>query len=152
MNKNILKIFFAGIGLSLLLLSSCEKRSIVVDQDDIIPPTYAKFNVIPSALYTTDSTATYYVKSTGESFKLPVGITNVSDKDRTVNFTYTSNSAVQGVQYSAPASITIPAGSALDTLTISGIFAGINVGEIDTLKIQITGTNEVPMSPYKNHF
>ena len=81
-----------------------------------------------------------------------MGITNVSDKDRTVNFTYTSTDAAQGVQYNAPSSLTIPKGNALDTLEISGLFAGFGSGEVDTLMIQITGTDEISMSPYKNHF
>ncbi|MFT3909937.1 MAG: hypothetical protein QM737_10960 [Ferruginibacter sp.] len=152
MNKYFLKTFFAGVGIMLLSLYSCKKHNAVVDQDAIIPPPFAKFNVVPSPIYTTDSTATYYVKSTGETFKLPVGITNVSDKDRTVKFTYTSNSATQGVEYNAPTSITIPANSALVNLEISGLFAGINVGETDTLKVQIEATDDIAMSPYKNHF
>jgi hypothetical protein len=151
MNKSLLKIFFAGLGLFFLCLGSCKKNNVVVDQD-VVPPTYAKFDIIKSAIYTTDSSATYFVKNTGETFKLAVGITTVSDKDRTVNFTYSSNSASQGVQFNAPSSITIPAGKALDTLEISGLFAGFAAGEIDTLNVQISGTNDVPMSPYKNKF
>lgn len=152
MNKSLLTIFTGALVIFFIGLASCKKNNIAVDQDAIIPPPYAKFNVIANATYTSDSTATYYVKSTGETFKLPVGITNVSDKDRTVNFTYTSNSATQGVEYTAPTSLTIPADSALVFLEISGLFAGINVGEVDTLKVQIEGTSDIGMSPYKNHF
>lgn len=152
MNKYFLKTLFAGLGILLIVLGSCKKNNVVVDQDAVIPPPFAKFNIVSSPIYTTDSTATYYVESSQETFKLPVGITNVSDKDRTVNFTYTSNNAVQGVQFSAPTSITIPKGSALTTLEIAGIFAGISAGEVDTIKVQIAGTSDISMSPYKNHF
>ncbi|MEO7523762.1 MAG: hypothetical protein ABIT58_06680 [Ferruginibacter sp.] len=147
MNKYFLKFLIAGFSVFIVGLTSCKKNNSVVDQD-VVPPTYAKFNVVSAS----DSAKTYFVKSTGETLKLPVGITTVSDKDRTVNFTYTSTSAVQGVQYSAPASLTIPAGSALDSLEITGLFAGIAVGEVDTIKIQISGTDDVPASPYKSYY
>lgn len=148
MNKFLIKMFFAGLGLIFLSLESCKKNNVVVGQD-IVPPTYAKFNSPSTSVY---DSAIYYVKNTGETFKIPVGITTVSGKDREVHFTYSSSSAVQGTQYNAPVSITIPAGHALDTLNISGVFAGINAGEVYRLAIDISGTDDVPMSPYKNHF
>lgn len=151
MNKYISKFFLSGLGIILVSLISCKKNNYVVDQD-VTAPAYAKFNVIKSPVYTTDSSATYFVKNSGEKFKLPVGITNVSNKDRTIQFTYTSNTASQGVQYNAPTSITIAAGKALDTLEISGIYDGIDIGQVDTVRVQIIGTDEVAMSPYKNHF
>jgi hypothetical protein len=152
MNKYFFKTLFAGLGIFLIVLGSCKKNNVVVDQDAITPPAYAKFNSKASPIFTTDSTATYFVKNTGETFKIPVGITSVSGSDRQVHFTYSSTSATQGVEYNAPASITIPAGSALETLEISGLFAGINAGEVDTVDIRISGTDDVAMSPYKNHF
>lgn len=152
MNKYLLKIFFAGLGICFLFLGACKKNNVVVDQDPLIPPTFAKFNVVQSAIYSSDSTATYYVKSTNAPFKIPVGVTNVSDKDRTVQFTYTSPNATQGNQYSAPTTLTIAKKTALDSLVISGNFANINIGEVDTIVIQIQDTDEMPMSPYKNKF
>jgi len=115
MNKLFYTLF---AGLALLSLASCKKNNLVVGKD-ITPPPFAKF----STLGTSDTTASYYIKSSNNTFKIPVGITNVSDKDRTIQFTYTSNSAVQGQQFTAPASIVIPAGKALDSLTISGMFS-----------------------------
>lgn len=149
MSKSFLKIILAALGVFVIGLSACKKNNSVVDQDPLIPPTFAKFNSYSTLIY---DSAVYYVKNTGESFKLPVGLTTISTKSREVNFTYSSSSAVQGVQYNAPASITIPAGSALDTLTISGIFSGIGIGDIYRLDISISTTDEVAASPYKNHF
>jgi hypothetical protein len=143
MNKSVLKIFLAGLTFSFLFLGSCKKNNLVVDQD-VVPPSYVKFNTLQAA----DTIGTYYIRSTNDPFKLPIGVTTVSDKDRTINFTYTSTAA-QTTQYNAPSSIVIPAGKALDSLTISGLFSGYgSATRKDTLKIQITG-GDVPASPYK---
>lgn len=144
MNKLFYTLF---AGLALLSLASCKKNNLVVGKD-ITPPPFVKF----STLGTSDTTASYYIKSSNNTFKIPVGITNVSDKDRTIQFSYTSNSAVQGQQFTAPASIVIPAGKALDSLTITGMFNGYSTpGRIDTLKITITG-GDVPVNPIKYNY
>lgn len=147
MNKIFLNTFLV-VGISLLFLTSCKKNNLVIDQG-IVPPTFAKFNTILAA----DTIGTYYIKSTNDPFKLPVGITNVSGIDRTIQFSYSSNTAVIGEQYNTPpASLVIPAGKAMDSLTISGLFAGYPLStRIDTLKIQISGS-EVPASPYKSTY
>ena len=145
MNKYLLKIFFAGLGIA-LFLGACKKNNLVVDQD-IVPPSFAKFNTIQE----TDTMATYYIKSSNDPFKLPIGVTTVSDKDRTINFSY-SSTAAQGVQYNGPSSIVIPAGKALDSLTVSGLFSGYPTSDRkDTLKIEISG-GDVPKSPYKGTY
>lgn len=144
MNKLFNYIFFAGI--IVLTLTSCEKNNLVVGKD-VTPLAYVKFNTTGSA----DTVATYYIKSDNAPYKIPVGITNVTNTDRTIQFTYSSNTAVQGTQYTAPASIVIPAGKALDSLIISGLYSGYaSASQIDTVKISISG--DVPASPYKSHF
>lgn len=135
---------------SAIVLYSCKKNNIAIDQDPIIAKPVAKFN-------RPDSIATYYIKSTGEPFLLPIGVTNVSDKDRVVTFAYSSRTAVAGQQYNAPASITIKAGAALDTLRIQGLYAGFaSASRIDTLLITITGGDVgVPLgytAPRKGQF
>lgn len=129
----------------LFSLSSCSKNNLVVDKD-ILPPSFAKFNT--SALI-----GTYYVSSTGATYKLPIGMTTVSSKDRIVNFTYTSSTgAASGVQYTAPASVTIPAGKTIDTLRISGLYSGYPLStRIDSLKVAISG-GDVPKSDYNNTY
>jgi hypothetical protein len=145
MNKILSYILFAG--LTVLVVAACKKNNVVVEKD-VIAPTYAKFNTILA----TDTIATYYITSSNAPYKLPIGITNVSTQDRVVQFTYTSTTAVQGSQYNAPASITIPAGKALDTLVVSGLFAGFpSASRVDTVVITISGT-EVPANSYKGRY
>lgn len=144
MNKFLLKSLIAASVVIMIFLNSCKKNNIVIDQG-ITPPAYARFNTLKQA----DSIATYYIKSTNDVFKLPIGVTTVSDKDRTVHFAYSSNTAVQGVQFTAPTSITILPGKAVDSLTISGIFAAYPLSStIDTVKITITADGDIPGSPY----
>ena len=148
MNKNLLKSF-AGLGIAMLVLGSCKKNNLVVEQDPLVtPPGFAKFNTAAAA----DTSMVYYVKSTNDPVKIPVGVTNVSGSDRTVNFTYESNSAVQGTQYNGPASLVIPAGKVIDTLTFTGLFTGYPLSSrIDTVMVTISGGDITP-SPYKKRF
>ena len=138
------KIIAIGSFLSLLVfvMISCKKNNLVVDKDPPIPPEKAEFT------YTSGSSfaRSFYVKSTapGNVFKIPVGITNLSDKDRTIQFTYTSTTAVQGTHYNAPSSIIIKAGLALDSLPVTGVFANIPSGTSYVVKIKITG-GDVPI-------
>lgn len=144
MSKHFLNILFGG--LVLLIISSCQENNLVVDKD-VVPPAYAKFNVIKPA----DTIATYYIRNGGAPFKIPVGLTNVSDKPRTIQFSYTSTAAA-GVQYSAPTTLVIPAGQALDSLSVQGLFAGYPLASRrDTLIIRISG-GDVPASPYWSTF
>lgn len=127
---------------TLIGIVSCKKKNFAVDVDPLIPPAASKFGYYDA---TAPISKTFYVGAAAPAnvFKIPVGITNVSDKDRTIQFTYSSTTAVAGTQYTAPASIVIPAGKALDSLPITGIFANIPTGVAYLLKIKITG-GDVP--------
>jgi hypothetical protein len=82
-----------------------------------------------------DPSSVYYVK---------IGFTTIADAPRTVNISYSSSTgAVQGVQYVAPTTITIPAGKAFDTLRIKGLFSGYPVGRKDVLKIKVSGSPNI---------
>jgi hypothetical protein len=133
MNKKYLSIYLLGVSVFLFAAISCKKNNLVVD-NDVTPPPFAKFN-------SSTTSGTYYIKSTEEPFKIPVGVTTVSNADRVINFSYASpTGAASGTQYNAPASLTIPAGEALDSLSIQGLFAGYPVSSrIDTLKITVDG-------------
>ena len=127
----------------LFTINACKKNNLVVDKN-LTPPPFAKFNVRQAA----DTAGTYYIASTGASFKIPVGFTTVSDKDRTIQLCYSSKTAAAGTQYNAPATFTIPAGKAVDSLAIQGLFAGYPTSaRIDTLYIKICG-GDVPASAY----
>ena len=138
---NIKNTFFLIVATGLLLgISSCKKGDHI---DKVItPPELAKFG--------TNTVSQYFVTNSASStFKIPVGFTTKSEAARTINFTYISSTgAAQGVQYNAPASITIPAGGAADTLAINGIFAGYPTGRKDTLRIRISGTDTAFYNTY----
>src|SRR5688572_28577872 len=126
--KNISTLLFAG---TLFLVSSCKKEEV---NDDILDvPHYSEFG-------TANLTGQYYVlNSPTNQFKIPVGITNLSNEDRTIEFTYSSpTGATAGTHYSAPASVVIPAGKALVSLAVHGIFANYPIGRRATLFIDIT--------------
>ena len=143
MNKLFFNTLLTGMAVLLLGITSCKKNNLVIDKL-ITPPDFAKFNVRTPA----DTAATYYIKSDNTPFKIPIGVTTVSDKDRTIQLCYTSATAVAGVQYNAPATIVIPAGKALDSLSISGLFTGYpSSSRQDILYIKICG-GDVPASDY----
>jgi hypothetical protein len=151
MKYTILKYLFAGS--LLVIIGSCKKNNLVVDQDPLEVPSAARFVMRPN-IPTTSPYYNYSIAETpspGSAYKIPVGVTTVSNTDRKVKFSYSSVDAVAGVQYNAPAEITIKAGSVIDTLTIQGLFAGFTAGRKDTLKIKITsGTDAVPNIKYQD--
>lgn len=116
---------------------SCEK------QETTIPPAFVGFA-------TSNTVLNYFVvDNPNSSFKIPIGTSDVVNTSRTVNFTVSSNTGAQeGVQYTLPLkSITIPAGEAIDTITLKGVFAQLPLGRIDTLTFTITG-GDAPVSSY----
>ena len=139
-----------GFGIVAFCLQACKKNNLVVDHDDFLPPSFAKFNVRQAS----DTVGTYYVSSSGAglAYKIPIGVTTVSDKARTIQLCYTSRTAVAGAQYNAPATVTIPAGQAVDTLVVSGLFAGYPTStRVDSVYIKVCG-GDVPANAYYNTY
>jgi hypothetical protein len=128
-------------GMLLSGLYACDKNNFAVDVDPIIPPEKARF-------LTTKTVDAFYIQnnaSGGTEYKIPIGVTTVSDAARTIQLTYASSTgAAAGAQYTAPPTITIPAGKTIDTLTVKGIFAGFTSTRRDSLKITITGPGSIP--------
>jgi hypothetical protein len=120
---------------------ACKKNNFIVDKDALIPGDGAHFVVKPAISTVANAVVPFAISADptpGTVYKIPVGLTNVSNVDRVVNFSYTSRTAVNGTQYNAPATLTIKAGTALDTLRIQGLFSGYATpGRKDTLKIKI---------------
>jgi hypothetical protein len=139
-NKSLSRFFSIASLAMVVLFTSCKKNNYSVDVDAIQTPERAQF-VPNNGINRVD----YYVTSAGAAYKIPVGITSVSTVDRTLNLTYSSRTAVAGQQYSAPASILIKAGQALDTLNFAGIFAGYPSGRKDTVKIKFSGIEGVSL-------
>lgn len=137
---NILKYSSLLGALGVTFLVGCQKNNLVVDQDPL-SVAFAKFMTKPIA---SDTITTYYILGSQEAFKLPIGVTNVSDQDRTIQLCYSSRTAVAGTQYNAPATVTIPAGKTVDSIVVQGLFAGYpSSSRVDTLKVSICG-GDVP--------
>ncbi len=133
--KQIIKYSFMALVL-VTGFTSCKKNNLVVDVTPVVSPApYAEM------LYSSFTAKSYYlIPPTPTAFAIPVGVTSVASVDRTINFTYTSpTGAVAGTHYTAPASVTIKAGQALDSLRITGILAPYTTGRVDTLKVKISG-------------
>lgn len=140
--------FYALIAVSMIFgLGACKKNNFVRGKV-ITPPAFVKIGTWNEG----DTSATYVIPANNKPFMIPIGITNVSDKDRTIQFSYTSATATKGLQFNAPESITIKAGKALDSLPISGLYQGYSsVTRVDKLIITITG-GDVPLSGSKTHY
>lgn len=121
------------------VVAACKK------QETVIPPSLAKFN---------QTSGNYFVlNSANSSFKIPVGLTTVSNSDRTINYTVSSPSgAAAGTQYVAlPGTLKIPAGQVLDSIEVKGLFSGFPGSRKDTLVFTITGGN-VPAASYNSSY
>lgn len=115
-----------------LILFSCKKNN-------TITPPASPFSEI-ATLGANDTVGTYVIRKNNAPYKIPIGISNISNKDRTLQISYSSPTAVQGQQYNAPTSIVIPAGTSVDSLAITGIFDGFStVTRVDVLTITISG-------------
>lgn len=123
---------------------SCKK-----EQQDYypVPEEEAHFTFKTSDNFTITSAAT-------ASKKVPVGITTVSDQDRTVNFQITSSTGAQeGVHYNVSGkSFVIKAGQTIDSLTINAVFAQYQSGRKDTLKVRLIDGGNVPASKTNNEY
>jgi len=142
-NKRFLLTAFS-IGSFVFLLSSCIKEKDVNDEIITQPQSIAKFA-------TNITGSSYTISNPAAPLKIPVGYSTVSDKDRTIQLSYTSPSgAAQGVQYNAPASINIPAGKLIDTLQVQGLYDGFpNTTKRDTVFIKIVSSDS---AAYNNQY
>lgn len=129
-----IKMFLLGVVVAVLMFSCKREYSTISLTSDAV----AEFVPVTGSFVNS-----YYIKSTNDPYLIPVGLTNFSNTDRTIDFTVSSNTAVAGQQYTAPSPVTIKAGETLDTLRFQGIFAGYTGGRIDTVTIKITGYSTV---------
>lgn len=145
MKKNIFYTLIAA--LIMLTQFSCTKNNAVYNKE-VTPPGFAKIGTWNN----NDTLGTYVVTADNKPFKIPIGITNISNTDRTITFTYSSPTAVMGEQFTAPASIIIKAGQALDSLEITGIYDGFEVvTRVDVLTVTISGGDVPALSTKKNY-
>lgn len=121
---------------------ACNKNK---EYTTITPPLQASF--------ANNTGGTYYIKNDPNStFKVPIGITTTSDVSRNITVSITSPTGATSAQYTVPSTtITIPAGKAVDSLTIKGLFSGYATARIDTLIITITGGDAAPSDYNKTY-
>ena len=97
------------------IVAACKRTGIT------LPPSQAHFMDLNSAVY--------FITDTIVTDTIPIGVTTVANKDRTVSFTVSSPSgAVAGTQSNdqytlSSATVTIPAGQALGYIVVKGNFA-----------------------------
>lgn len=106
-----------------------------------------------AATFLNQSSGTYQVTGPAVSYKIPIGLTTVSDQDRTVNISITSpTGAVQGTHYNVSStSVTIPAGKTIDSIIVQGVYSQYLAGRKDTLIFTIVEPGTKP-SDYNSTF
>lgn len=123
-----------------VLFLSCEKT------ETTIPPEVATF--------TNQASGAYYITAPNVTYDVPVGVTTISDKDRTITFSVSSpTGAVLGTNYtlSSNSSVLIPAGHTLGKITVSGDYNLYTTGRKDTLIFTLS-TPDVTPSDYNGTF
>lgn len=132
MKKNTsFRLLVAALGVATMMVS-CKK------QETTIPPAQVHF--------TGAASQSYAVRAAGVApYTIQIGTTDVASTDRTVGIKVTSRTAVAGTQYTVSANtVTIPAGQAIGSFNIQGIFAGYPAGRLDTLVITLTEPSITP--------
>jgi hypothetical protein len=135
MNR-LYKLMIAG-AMATALFTGCDKNENIGNV--IVPPSQATF--------ANQTGGSYFVENTPTStFKVPVGVTTLSNVARKVNFTVTSPTGAGAAQYTIVGgnSVTIPAGKAVDSITVRGLFAGFPGTRRDTLIFKISGGDVDP--------
>lgn len=120
--------FIASISMSVFFLS-CKKDNSV-------------YTPVLSEFVNSGTLGKYFIKDDpGSVFKIPVGITTISNSPRTITFEVSSpTGAVDGQEFVlGTSSIIIPAGTAVDSIALQGKYSAYNGGRVDTLIFSITG-------------
>jgi hypothetical protein len=136
MSKNIVRILPIALVACMVTWFGCKK-----DPSISTPAEQAHFTNLISG--------SFQITAVGQTYKIPVGLTTVSDKDRTVNITVTSpTGAVQGTHYTLnKTSFVIPAGKVLDSIVVGGVFAQYTAGRKDSLIFNIASTDKGGLAP-----
>lgn len=140
MKKYIIDHTLSIIVLITIFASGCKKSG-----DVILPPSQAHFTNL--------QTGSYSITAPGVTYKIPIGVTTVSDKDRMVTVSVSSPSgAVSGTHYTLSATtMVIPAGKAIDSLEVKGVYSQYTSGRRDVLIFTIQN-NQVGISDYNDTF
>ncbi|GEM_PF-3514682 len=141
MKRILIKIFsvLAIVG----VFSGCSNKD---PYDVIVPPQLASFSAGSSSVFGVPS-------DPNATFKIPVGFTTVSDKDRQIQFTITTPDAAKADFTVLNNPITIKAGAAADSLIIKGNYNSFaNSDDIDSVYISINATADVKPASFNNSY
>lgn len=99
------------------------------------------------------NSGSYTITAPGVVYKIPIGLTTTSGSSKTIRVSVTSKTgALEGTHYSLNTkTLTIPAGKAIDTIVVSGVFAQYQGGRKDTLVFTVEGDG-VAKSTFNNTF
>ena len=127
MNKSINRLIVFLLVASFATFAGCKKEDAIT-----IPPEQVHF--------LGETAGSYTIVVPNSSFKVKVGVTTVSNVDRTFTISVSSpTGAASPAQYTlSKTSITIPAGKAIDSIEVKGNFAAYQSGRKDTLVFNIT--------------
>lgn len=125
----------------LLALGACREKEVIT-----IPEEFAHFQ--------NRSGDSYFIVTPTTTYNVPVGLTTVSNVDRTVSLSVSSpTGAVQGTHFNiASLSVTIPAGQAVGVVTVQGIQSQYLAGRKDTLVFTINSGSGIVPADYNNSF
>ena len=133
---------FILLGFITIYATSCKKDNVAVDKDPFIPATYTRFLQVSNSGILYKRLPVKAIDNVGISIDL--GITTLSGKDRMVKLSYTSNTAVRGVNYTAADTVLFKAGSSVASFKIKADYAFYNADQIDTVKIKLLSTDGLP--------
>jgi hypothetical protein len=128
--------------LLVIFIIACKKNTVIITN----PPLQSSF--------AGNASGAYYIKNDASStFKVPIGLTTISDKDTKITVAVSSpTGATAGTQYTLPSNtVTIPAGKVEDSITVKGLFAGYPGSRRDTLNFTISG-GDVPATIYNSSY
>lgn len=128
--------------LLVIFIIACKKNTVIITN----PPLQSSF--------AGNAGGAYYIKNDPNStFKVPIGLTTISDKDTKITVAVNSpTGATAGTQYTLPSTtVTIPKGKVEDSITVKGLFAGYPGSRRDTLNFTISG-GDIPATGYNNTY
>ena len=125
MKRYFLLVCLAAATSFAVILPACKKTDSL-----FIPPTVSDF--------LSGKSGNYVITSPTTTYKIPIGSTTVSSTERVINISVTSpTGAVQGTHFNVPTRFVIPAGKAMDTLVVQGVYNQYLAGRKDTLVFKI---------------
>lgn len=137
-----LRLNIAAIAILALAVLGCDKTKLF---DVTTPPLAAHFS---------SDGGTYFITSPTAKFTIPVGLTTPSNKDVTLNISVSSpTGATSGTYYTLDkTTVVIPAGKALDSVVVSGVYSQYLSGRKDSLIFTIQTNSDVAPANFNSTY